>query len=248
MFTIKDAIRYEVGPSAASSLPDGDSWQRCDYCLYCGRYKTAAVNHRIGWYECHHASCRKRLSAASVYAVRRFGPQIGQAARNVIGKYGKWITQSEAERYATDRVMVYCGPPVPGDADSGMHDEWEASVGGNPEQLDRYVLQALNCDLLNWARGRVREARRTSAPDIAAWEWNSVNNEKATAQRALASADRELPDYGFSAADYPYLYAREVEGLTVMQLAEREGVSPRTVKRQTRAERERFDALMSRAA
>jgi hypothetical protein len=248
MFTITDAVRHEVGTSAAAVLPKGTGWQRVDYCLYCGQHKTAAVNHQIGWYECHHASCRKRLSAASVYAVRRFGPQISQAARNVRGKYGQWVEQWEAERHATERVMVYCGPPVPGDADSGMHDEWEARVNGDQERLNAYVLQALNCDLLDWAKAKVREARRTSPEDIAGWNWNAARTQRADAQRQLSAADRSLPDLGFKASDYPYLYAREVEGLTVMQLAEREGVSPRTVKRQTRAERARLEAIVGRAA
>jgi DNA-directed RNA polymerase specialized sigma24 family protein len=44
------------------------------------------------------------------------------------------------------------------------------------------------------------------------------------------------------------LYAREVEGRTAMELAEREGISPRTVKRRTREERVRLASATGQAA
>jgi hypothetical protein len=48
---------------------------------------------------------------------------------------------------------------------SGQLDDWEADVSGEPDQLDRYVLRALNCDLGNWAAKLVREKRREPQPD-----------------------------------------------------------------------------------
>ena len=43
---------------------------------------------------------------------------------------------------------------------TGEIDDWEAKVGGDPNQLDRFVLQALNKRLSNYARGIVRQKRR----------------------------------------------------------------------------------------
>jgi len=56
--------------------------------------------------------------------------------------------------------VIYAGNPIDGDADAGQIEEWTEQVKGNPDQLDRFVLQALNCDLLNYARGRLRQNKR----------------------------------------------------------------------------------------
>ena len=101
----------------------------------------------------------------------------------------------------------------------------------DPRRTSAVEQGALNCDLLDWAKLRIAKVRREMSFD----EMDRIGQ---------SAAD----DYGFSARDLPYLCGREVEGLTVMQLAEREGVSPRTVKRQTRAERARLEAITGRAA
>jgi hypothetical protein len=189
-----------------------------------------------------------------VWAATRFEPQVRQAARKCADKFPS-ARFREALQHAYERVLIYAGSPVPGDADSGMLDDWEAAVDGDQDQLDRFVLQALNCDLLDWAKLRIARARREASYDDldsdqppaqagADWNWNQVRTRGANASRRLAGSDRSKPDYGFSASDYPYLYAREVEGVTVEELAERDGVTVRTVNRKLWTERQHLRSIV----
>jgi len=157
----------------------------CPFC-HGKRNETAWVAYETGWFECYRCGENFRvgtdkqrvyISAIGGYVTReipaatdivtRFRAQIRQAASNVKAKYGEWVPRWEAEAFAEERVMMYAAEhPTPGNSRAGKLADWEDAVKGDPNQLDRYVLRALTCDLFNYARAKVRRVRREKAIEI----------------------------------------------------------------------------------
>ena len=142
----------------------------------------------------------------------RFRFQLAHAVRNIKAKYGEWIEEREAQQYA--RQMLY-------DYDwTGELDKWEADVMGDPNQLDRYVLQTLNYDLLNWAARIVRKKRRE----------DSRAHGKLDPRSALRP-DEESVEGNAIWLSWPTLALRCRFRLTDREIAEFTGVSISTVRR-----------------
>lgn len=235
MRRIDDVLRSRLGTFRDAGIPEpvgGKRWLRFP-CPFCGGDR-AAISYEVGYFECYHADCRERLSATGDNSVvGRFRLQIRQAARNITADFPYLFRGergfSEVRNYAAERVMVYAGSRIDGDADAGMLDEWEADVMGNPDQLDRYVLRALNCDLKDYAKSKLRQKRRETPAEPA--------NMKASGYVSAGNLD-----------GYPVLRMRYVEGLTQDQIAKELKVAVRTVKRRMADERKRYRDASNLAA
>lgn len=213
MQRIEETIRREAG-SLALSLPEPDKsryWIRLD-CPFCGKPR-AVINYHSNVFACFHADCRRRLCADSEsWLFWRFKPQIDQAARNTKAKYGRWVSWEELRQEGFACVAGY--------DDSGQLDSWESEVNGDPDQLDRYVLQALNGDLLNYAKKQVRAAR---------------------ADQEVKSEYGQSPDSPGDEAiwvSWPMLRLRCKFDLTDPEIAKAFGVSLSTAKREIKDELE----------
>jgi hypothetical protein len=163
---IDDVIRRKLGTFCDAGIPEpspGRKWQRFD-CPFCGKSR-AAINYNAGYFVCYHADCQVQLSAeGEPSVVARFRPQIRQAVYAIRTLYDSWrFGWQEVYNFAAERVCIYAGKPDDHDADAGKLDDWEIDVKGDPNQLDRYVLHALNRDLADWARAEVRRRARQNA-------------------------------------------------------------------------------------
>jgi hypothetical protein len=149
--------------------PDGRRWQRLD-CSFCDdTNQSAAVNHDAGWFECYRESCRKVIhTGRDCSAVKRFDSQIRQAANNVHAKYGGWVSFREAESVAQELVLGYANGKPGGPNDAGRLPDWEMDCKGDPDQLDRFVLHALNCDLLDYAKVKGSQGSQRSRRGVRA--------------------------------------------------------------------------------
>lgn len=217
MASIEHAISARV--NATLPLPDKHhprKWIRFP-CPFCGKDR-AAINYRLDLFICYHADCRERIWARPVtaddYLVRRFVLQVEQAVRNTRGKWGGWIDEHDAkdlEQFAWESVIQYDG--------NGQLDDWEAKLNGDPDQLDRFVLTALNRDLADWARALNRAKKRTLVTDP-----EDISRTEAT-QRA------EMPDDVIMWVDWPTLEMRFRYLYTVKEISKLRGVSMRTTNR-----------------
>jgi hypothetical protein len=181
--SIADALCRELGSYRTPELPEDTGkpgWSKHFVCVFCGSdgKKTAAINYRINYYKCfrcgHDVSAGRyhdrvwisetrewadHIVPAGIGPVSRYRAQINQAARNINGKYGAWAPEWAARDHARLRVLIYAGPPDVNDADAGQLPAWEDKAQFDFNEVDRYVLRALNCDLLDWAKARVRRGR-----------------------------------------------------------------------------------------
>jgi hypothetical protein len=157
---IADAIKHRV-PDATLPDPDPadpDKWHRfpCPFC----RRERAAINYAVNVFKCHHAKCRVTISVgkpAPDLVVVRFHFQIAQAVRSFKSKWRKLCEQdneieADAMQFARQCVVEYDR--------SGELDDWQMIVKNDPNQLDRFVLQALNRDLIDWVKARLRQENR----------------------------------------------------------------------------------------
>ena len=84
----------------------------------------------------------------------RFRHQVDQAVRNTLARYGRWIEAEDLRQYAQERLLEY--------RRLGKVAQWRAKVGEDENQLDRYALRDLNCDLADWVRKAMRRMSRES--------------------------------------------------------------------------------------
>jgi hypothetical protein len=215
MQKIEDMIRREAGDFALK-LPEPDKskhWIRLA-CPFCGKPR-AAINYRSNVFVCFHADCQRKVCADSEsWLYWRFKPQIIQAVSNTKSKYGKWVRREELRQQAAARVVEY--------EDSGQLESWEGDVGGDPDQVDRYVLRALNCDLLDHAKKLVRAKRREIVTD------QDVKSEY--------GQQPESPEDAAIWVSWPMLRLRYKFDLDEAEIAKAFGVSLSTAKRELRAE------------
>lgn len=219
-------------------------WLRNFPCPFCGG-EEAAINWGMGLFMCFHRSCPvRRLSVAGKWStVRRFWPQVCQAARNAAGPA---IHELEARRYARQRLLVYDGDSD--DADAGLIAEAEFRHNADPELVDRDVLRALNCDLLD----KVRKIRRGTERQVGLGGFTVLPDEdlsdrgrdtarlvdrlsrdiaaRSTAHRVplMFSGDADL---GFDAREFPCLHRQVNLGYTISDIAAEDDVSKSTIDR-----------------
>ena len=228
MRRIDDVLRSRLGTFRDAGIPEpvkGKRWLRFP-CPFCGGDR-AAISYEVGYFECYRPECRERLSATGdTSVVRRYWPQIEQSARNLAAKFPflfrSEIALREAKNYAAERVVIYAGNPIDGDSDAGQLEEWTEQVKGNPDQIDRFVLRALNCDLLDYAKAKLRRNKR----------------ETLVAPESLAVSGYIS---GGNLDDYPVMHMRYAEGMTREQIARELKMSLARVKRMISAETKRYE-------
>lgn len=212
---IGNLIKDQV-PNADLPAPiEGKRWLRFP-CPFCGK-PDAAINYQVGWFECYHESCQVKIcTRGTPEIVWRFTAQIGQAVRNVNAKYGRWVKIVDLRQQAFLEVIGY--------DQLGKLDDWEMDVKGDPDQLDRFVLQALNCDLLNFADKTMRRIKREDSkrPDAPILSQARPTDESVEDRTIWVS--------------WPTLELRFRYNLTDREIAERLGISLRTAKRRIATE------------
>ncbi|HEY2578420.1 MAG TPA: sigma factor-like helix-turn-helix DNA-binding protein [Streptosporangiaceae bacterium] len=240
--TLEDALRRELGTFRDLELPSPDAakaWQRVRNCLFCGGKHCAKINYKIGWYKCFHVDCLHDVSIGPDDITSRFRAQIDCA---VIKLCKKWmsIDPADARSYACERVLIYAGEPMPDDSDAGQLPEWETVVKGDPNQLDRYVLRALNCDLLNWAAKRARNARNIEEIAVKPVRDDGDDEWVPTIADVYPRGSSVYPATEGTLREYPLLRMIYGDGYTIAEIAEQLGKSARTVKRMEAAEKRRY--------
>jgi len=232
---IDDVLRSRLGTFRDAGIPEpveGKRWLRFP-CPFCGGDR-AAISYEVGYFECYRPDCRQRLSATGdTSVVRRYWPQIEQAARNLAARFPflfrSEIALREAKNYAAERIVIYAADPIDGDADAGQLEEWTEQVKGNPDQLDRFVLQALNCDLLDYAKAKLRQNRRETPVEPGGFAVSGYVS-------------------GGNLDDYPVLHMRYAEGMTRVQIARELRVPLSRVKRMISAETKLYESEHKQAA
>jgi len=225
---IDDVLRADAPGAEPPDPDDGYGWLRFP-CPFCGKPR-AAVNYEVGMFICHHDSCRERRWARPDEAgpgdwlTSRYKLQIEQAITNVRRRYGGWIKGEDVYdlwQYAWLALIVF--------DETGLLDDWESNVGGNPNQMDRYVLRAVDCDLMDWAKKLYRRKRR---------EWLEPGGDKDDWR--ISPSAIESPEDAVMWVSWPTLGKLIRDGKTEQEIADDEGVSVRTVQR--RAAKEKADA------
>jgi hypothetical protein len=232
--TITDVLRRDCG--FGLDVPEGNGWLRMP-CPYCGRSggvanqgakrSPAAVNHGIGWFVCH--ACGVRCSASYDPSVAsRFVAVLRQAAWAAWRQFPGVLTLDEARSYANERLAVYAGPDDGSCAEAGALERWEKKAQSESE-LDRFVLHALNCDLLDYARKLIRAAdRETPAGDGRSEALAEDASGEATGHedylaRLLGTKTwedfRYIEDAGYLDG-FPLLRAWKLDGMTLAEIAE----------------------------
>jgi len=221
---IDDVLRGEIPGAELPDPGDGYGWLRFP-CPFCGKPR-AAVNYTIGMFVCHHGSCGERRWARpddagpGEYLKCRYEMQIRQAVKNVRRRYGGWIKGEDVYdlwQHAWLMLAEY--------DETGQLDDWESEVNGDPNQLDRYVLNAVNCDLMDWAKKLYRRKRGEylSEPDV-------------LDRTQLRSADESPEDIAMW-INWPTLEMLIKDRMTEQEIAAEMGVSVRTVKRRAAEEK-----------
>jgi hypothetical protein len=270
--TITDVLRRDCG--FGLDVPKGDGWLRMP-CPFCGRSggtanqgaqrAPAAVNHRVGWFTCHACGVRRSATYDSSVA-SRFTAVLRQAAYAAWRQFPGVLTLDEARSHANERLAVYAGPDDGSCAEAGALERWEKKTEGNESQLDRYVLHALNCDLLDYGRKLIRRAEREKpAGDGSACAYDEHDGSPGAAPRPGADGKARvwrgdffltrlldtkswedweyMRDSGqFEQSRYPLLYATKIDGLTRDEVADVTGWSLSTVKARIADEKRRLAA------
>jgi hypothetical protein len=267
---IAEVIRQELHTFATLGIPEpeqGKRWQRFE-CPYCHGDR-ASISYELGIFQCFHADCRRRISVGGhgSWSVQRFRPQINQAVRNIISKFPLLLAdkmiegtkkkdtnnREEAEFWAMRRVAVYAGEVKPDGKDSDYDQlvNWEDQVKGNPDQLDRFVLQALNRDMVDWAKSKLGYIKRRHETNLLDEDENISPDLTTTggigANKGTRTVADSSPDTG-KLEDFPLLAMRHGEGMTEQQMARKLGVSLKTIKRRIAEELERFREIHDLAA
>jgi hypothetical protein len=225
---IADEIRRRV-PDADLPDPDPknpDKWHRfpCPFC----RRERAAINYAVNKFKCHHAKCGVTIltgKPAPDLIVVRFHFQIKSAVDSLWTSFAGVLKRHypEAWQAAYKLVIEYDR--------AGLIDTWEADNSGDQNQVDRFMLRELSCDMKDWAIWFVRNFVRSGEDDF-----------PDDYEDSFTFGDTEPPvEYQVIWNDlwrrWPYLDLRFRHGRTVEQIAEIEGVSSRTVKRQIAEEK-----------
>lgn len=148
-------------------------------------------------------------------AIRRFTPQIEQAAKKAAFNYPS--IADDIYSYAYERVMMY--------ARSGRIDKWNGEVNDNQDRLDGWVLRRLNLDLKTFA---IRKIGRQQ-------QWIPFDDEINIAPEKDDRGD--LAGYPASAIRYRYRDPTSYE-----EIAAELNVSVMTVRRMLKREQEQFRA------
>jgi len=186
---------------------------------------------------CYHADCGVRLSVPRYddsWLGHRFQFQVNQAVDNTKASYGRWMAKeiADLQQYAYQMLVEY--------DQSGQLDNWESDVSLDPDQLDRYVLRALNCDLGNWAARLVRSKRNDNAlvedEKLKAREYGRTRKGDETSKagdewrNAIRAREESVEDIVMWLS-WPTLGLKFRQGLTDKEIAKVLGVSVSTVRR-----------------
>jgi hypothetical protein len=184
------------------------------------------------------------LSAAS-----RFRHVLRQAAYAAWRKFPGVLSLDDARSYANERLALYASDGDGSSADSGALRGWQEAVSelDDPHAaLDRYVMQALTCDLSDYARGLIN--RKGSEIPAGDGERQGVdpNDETRPNPReflvGLLNAKswdewRWMDRHGWLAS-FPMLKALHIDGMTREEMAETLGWSTATLDRRIAEEKE----------
>lgn len=221
--SIDDLIRRDAKTFRNLDIPEPDhgrpeAWLRlpCPFCGRGGRRPPAVINYGIGWFGCHACGVRKSASY-DLSAAARFGAVLRRAAWTAWRKFPGVLTLDEARSYAGERLSVYAGPDDGSCADAGALERWEKEADGE-DQLDSYVLQALNCDLIDYARKLFRQQEReipeaagSSRPED---EWRTQWLAGLLDSKTFEDWEHMRDSGHFGQSDYPVLYMLHIEGYT----------------------------------
>jgi hypothetical protein len=268
MKNLEQVLQWELGTFASLDLPEPDPdthWQKLTCCLFCGMKKKnkAYVNYRLGWYKCF--KCGRDVSVEGNDVVSRFRPQIDHAAEKCASTFCAWDSKTESWSYlvpradiwqhACCRILTYAGEPSPRDNDAGKLADWEIMVKGDPNQLDRYVLKALNCDMQDFARKERRRLKRDyladpSEPSHAVKGACEQSDDDGTGLNDELNAlswnyqpevlRRFEPGQLDPLESCPTLRMRYEYGFTVAEIAKMTGKTCRTVERMIKAEKDQL--------
>lgn len=244
--SIAHAIEHKAGRYV--TLPDADparprKWLsfRCPFC----DGDRAAVNYALNCFKCPHASCpvttiwaREKYADPRTELAHRYKFQLRQAVRNVTGRYGGWLDRHRRQdvwQFARQRLYEYEA--------SGELDRWDMDVKGDPNQMDRFVLQALNGDLANWADSIKRKISKDDLKhEASSFDPDIVNarpadpgrlEKKDQIARRITVKSRDDDPTGNSViwVSWPVLDLAIRHGLTGSEIARRMEISERTVQR-----------------
>ena len=220
---IADDIKRQI-PNADLPEPDPtnpDKWHRFP-CPFCGRER-AAINYGVGMFRCFHDRCRVTIGPerrpADSALIARFEFQIIQAMRNFRRKFSGVVRRHNDDVWQFARMLV-----VEYDR-AGKIDDWEADHSGDQNQIDRYMLRELTCDLFDWGKAFVRRLRaeEQQTPESVGWGYSVIGPVEDGVIDRLTWAGRWRR--------WPYLELRFRQGRTVREIAEIKGVSTRTADR-----------------
>ena len=145
----------------------------------------------------------------------RFRFQVDQAVKNTVARYGQWwIDADDLRQYAREMLTEY--------RRSGKIDQWRAKTGGDRNQMDRYALRELNCDLADEVRKIIRRK----------------SNEVLVAGLDNVPSQAESPEDSAQWVSWPVLDMWIRWGMTIREIAEVKGVSRMTAQRMLDKERE----------
>ena len=227
---IDDVLRERTRADLELPAPDAGKprkWHRFT-CPFCGRPR-AAVNYAVGVFVCHHAGCRVKIAPEPAnrdgWTLHRFRFQLAQAVTNTQRKYGRWVATSERGRRQYDDLWQQARLTLIEFDTSGQIDAWESDVSGDQNQLDRYVLRAVDCDLMDWAKKIYRAKNREQSQPGTVIDG-----------RSQLRADDESPEDAAIWISWPTLKLKFKYGMTVKEIAAHLGVSESTVKRRIAGE------------
>jgi len=148
------------------------------------------------------------------------------------------LSLDEARSYANERLSVYADPDDGSCADSGALERWEKDAGSE-DQLDRYVLQALNMDLIDYGRKLIGQVKHeVSASDAAQIvehadtvheQWRIIHLTELL--DAKGYEDWTQMKTGGYLNDCPLLRAWKLDGMTQQEIADTLGWSLAKVER-----------------
>lgn len=169
----------------------------------------------------------KDRGAATLY---RFRLQIRSAADSVFDKYRYTVEREDARQEAALLVLEYL--------QSGVLAGITRKAGENPNQIDRYLLRELKCDLLNWAKRihRIKQCEQLLPPE----EIVEVRT-----RLAMESDPYEEVDLRMS---WPLMSMRAFDRMGNRDIAKELNVSLRTVGRRIAEEIESIKEYYSRGS
>jgi hypothetical protein len=179
------------------------------------------------------------MSLTPAEAVTRFMPQIKSVASYTARKF-PGFEEDDFLDYAVERVMVYAGEPVAGDAEAGRLPQWEETTGAQDSQLKKLIAWALTCDLKDYADKMIRQNRRSGMTGLSAvpdYSADLVPSGSDGYGKKFRVKDDE-PDGSLEA--YPLLALKYGQDMTQEEIADELRISLRTVQRKLAAELARY--------